>query len=368
MKTTTACTLGVVLLLSLCLTALGQDAVRAHVTVLGTNLVSVGRIPCHQFRSIPFRLMNISDTPIKIRNLRPTCFCVKGEHDKTSVQPGEEFVVTVRLDPFEISGAFEKSLWVTTNAGRNQQQIKLTVIGESIPSFTGQPSARIAWQTPALGVTWTNVYALAATEKGLRLGSPVYETNAELDVAFTLQTDRSGTNDYQAMLVVKPLALGRHEAMIELPVEGQTDMPPVRFNMLVRAGLKLSAVPTQLLLPFSKTPVVRRMLFHTDEETAKPEALTWEPQIAGLDVQSRKSADTSNLAVELRFSPEAVHSLLKMKEPALTFLYTNYESVVVHVLRTEEEPEDGMRRNAVHLPARARFFQLPKQNKANVNR
>jgi hypothetical protein len=327
-------------LLSMNLSAAGEEISAAEISVVGADVVSLGRIPCHQVQRVTFKLVNRSDQSVRIRDLKPTCNCLKGECEKKTVQPGEEFAVTLRLDPYEIKGEFQRSLWVTAS-GRHQQRIKLTVEGESVTPFTVQPPARINLQTLALGVAWTNVYVLSPSEKGLRLGAPVFETNAGFDVSFTLSTDRSGTNDYQAKIVMRPRALGKHKAMIRLPIEGHTNMPPVQFCIQARAGLELSAVPGQILLPQSGQPVVRRVLIHTEDDAASGRHLSWEPQVKGLEVKVGDTAKAGNLAVELSFSAEAMRQVLALKTPALTFHYANYASAVVPVFQTETKPASG---------------------------
>lgn len=336
-------------LLSLSLSAAGEEASAAELDVVGADVVSWGRIPCHQVQRATFKLVNRSGQPVRIRDLKPTCSCLKGECDKKTVMPGEEFTVTLRLDPYEIKGEFQRSLWVTAS-GRHQQRIKLTVEGEAIPPFSVQPSPRINLRTLALGVAWTNVYVLSPSEKGLRLGAPVFETNADFEVSFNLSSDRSGTNGYHAEIVMRPRVLGKHQAMIRLPVEGRTNMPPVQFSIQARAGLELSAVPGQILLPQSDQPVVRRLLVHTEDEAVSGRGLRWDPQVKGLEVQVGESAKAGNLAVELRFSPEAVRQVLAMKTPALTFQYTNYAPAVVEVFRAEKNPASGAAHSSALRP------------------
>ncbi|OQA29989.1 MAG: hypothetical protein BWY59_00014 [Verrucomicrobia bacterium ADurb.Bin345] len=346
-----------VCLLSLSLAAADEEASDSEISVAGPDVVSLGRIPCHQVQRVTFKLVNRSGRPVRIRDLKPTCSCLKGECDKKTVQPGEEFAVTLRLDPYEIKGEFQRSLWVTAS-GRHQQRIKLTVEGEAVPPFTVQPPPRIHLRTLALGVAWTNVHVLSPSEKGLTLGAPVFETNADFDVSFNLSTDRSGTNGYQAKIVMRPRALGKHQAVIRLPVEGRTNMPPVQFSIQARAGLELSAAPGRLLLPHADQPVVRRLLIHTEDEAASGRDLRWEPQVEGLEVKVGASAKAGNLAVELRFSPEAVRQVLALKTPALTFHYTSHAPVAVSVFQADKKtvPDAAHPSSLRHVIDKRRLF------------
>jgi len=333
--------------------AVAQQPSGSQLELVGTNIVSVGTIPCYKMQSVPFRLVNRSNKAITISRLKPTCVCIEGEKNKDVVPPGEEAVVTLHLDPIHINGPFQRGVWVVTS-DTSHDPIKLLIEGDSVPLFKGAPTTRLSYQTATLGVAWTNSFTIEATEPALRLGPPVFETNANLNVTLALVTNRAEKASYQATLIVTPLALGRHTTLISMPVEGKNDMPPVTFNLLVNAGLALSAAPDKMFLAPSDTPVTRRVLLHTQEEVANPKNLTWSPSDEGLRIRTK--TNKANIMTEVQFSPEAIRRLLAMKEPALTFSYTNYESVVIQLLpATEAMAADSVTNSATENQTRSRL-------------
>ena len=315
-----------------------QPVAVAQLEAVGTNTVSLGKIPCYEVKSVPFRLKNFGKSPITILSLRRTCTCVVAEKDKRLVQPGEEAVVTLHIDPANISGPFQRGAWVgTVDQDRNRGLLQLMIEGEAIPLFKGQPRTRVYFSAPKVVGAWTNSFAMEATEAGVRLGQPVFETNENLRVALLLTTNRTEKSSYQATLLVTPLAPGRHLTTVTLPVEGKTNLPPVTIELLAAVGQELSAVPDQLLLRSSETPLTRRVLISTQEEIANPKELTWELPDEGCGVEIKPASRTANLMIDLTFTPDALRRLLSKKAPLLTFRYPNYEPAVVRLLSADGE-------------------------------
>jgi len=315
-----------------------QPAAVAQLEAVGTNTVSLGKIPCYEIKSVPFRLKNFSKNPITILSLRRTCTCVVAEKDKRLVQPGEEAVVTLHIDPANISGPFQRGAWVgTVDQDRNRGLLQLLVEGESIPLFKGQPRTRVYFSAAKMVGAWTNSFSMEATEAGVHLGQPVFETNENLRVALLLTTNRTEKSSYQATLLVTPLAPGRHLTTVTLPVEGKANLPPITIELLAAVGQALSAVPDQLLLRSSETPLTRRVLISTQEEIANPKELTWELAEEGVDVQIKPASRTANLMVDLTFTPDVLRRILSKKFPVLTFRYPNYEPAVVRLLSADLE-------------------------------
>ncbi len=85
-----------------------------------------------------FQFTNLSDRPVKILNVKPSCGCTTPDWTKESVQPGKTGFIQARFDPKGRPGYFTKSLTVTTDADGNPivLQIKGSVITESAEVHT----------------------------------------------------------------------------------------------------------------------------------------------------------------------------------------------------------------------------------------
>ncbi len=79
-----------------------------------------------------FEFTNLSNRPVKILNVKPSCGCTTPDWTKELVQPGKTGFIQVRFDPKGRPGYFTKSLTVTTDADSNPitLQIKGSVMVE----------------------------------------------------------------------------------------------------------------------------------------------------------------------------------------------------------------------------------------------
>ncbi|MDD4018741.1 MAG: DUF1573 domain-containing protein, partial [Kiritimatiellae bacterium] len=229
------------------LPAHGQGAfadAQPQVRLLGTNVAVLGKVPGYTVKQVSFVFTNASQTQVSIVSLMPTCRCVRGEADKEGVPPGGTATVNVRFTPFQVQGVFERGLWVNF-AGGDRQRVYLAVAGEVVPLFRGVPSDPVILKSRDLNVVWTNRYTLTPSEAGLCLGAPVVEAHGRLRVqaSVTTNTVGAGTFSYHVTLMVAPLALGRHQATVKLPVTSRPEAPPVTLEVSAQAGLSLVAKP-----------------------------------------------------------------------------------------------------------------------------
>lgn len=310
--------------------------------LLDTPSVSLGKIHCYEVQRVSFRFKNTGAAPASILLFLPTCHCVSGSADQARARPGEETTVTLAFDPATVSGSFQLGLWVHFDDPA-KTRVLLSVSGEVIPAFTGVPFEPLVLRSLDSNAVWTNRFTFTATEAGFRLGAPQIETHAQLRTAVTLATNASDTSAYDLTCVIAPLAPGRHKTSVTLPVEGGSNVPPVRIAFQVRAGQALAASPEQVSLYASDATVTRQFLLRTDEAAVNAEALTWEPHLAGITVKVRPAKRSANLLATVQFSPEALKRLLAEKEPSLLFRYPGHSPAAVRLVAAEgsaPEPSD----------------------------
>ena len=300
--------------------------------LLGTGIdQALGKIKSYETQSVCFRFKNNGNVPAEIRNLISTCACISGSVDKKLIQPQEEAVITVVLDPATVTGGFKRVLWVDTNDPA-WPRIGLTVSGEVFPLFAGLPKAGPQPIILEEGVTWTNRFTFTQTETNLFLGAPLIATDTNtLRAVATLVTNNQKKTSFDVTLLVTPLATGRHPLTLSIPVEGYSNMPPVTLVYSMRVGLALKVVPSKILLSPSDQPLTRRLNIALSEGFARlsAESLTWAPQREGVSVKVQKNPRTSSLSVTLTLSPEAIAKLRQEKDAQLTFTYPNYKPIHV---------------------------------------
>ena len=79
-----------------------------------------------------FEFTNLSNRPVKILNVKPSCGCTTPDWTKDPVLPGKTGFIQARFDPKGRPGHFTKSLTITTDLDSNpiQLQIKGSVTSE----------------------------------------------------------------------------------------------------------------------------------------------------------------------------------------------------------------------------------------------
>ena len=322
------------LIFSACLLpAYGQGqcaAAQPQIRLLGTNVAVLGKVPGYKVKQVSFVFTNTSQTRVRIVSLMPTCSCVRGQADKEAVPPGGTATVNVHFTPSQAQGVFERGLWVNFSGG-DQQRVYLAVAGEVVPLFSGVPSDPVILKSRDLNVVWTNRYTLTPSEAGLRLDPPVVEAQDRLRIlaSVTTNTVGAGTFSYHVTLVVTPLAFGRHQATVSLPVTRCPQVPPVTLNVSVQVGLSLVAKPDLVRVFETGEPVVRRFLLWTEDLDAAEGQLTWDPVMEGVTVKARRIKSKPAFMVTLELTPEAAKRLRSEKAPRLVFRYPKHEPATV---------------------------------------
>ena len=328
------------LIFSACLLpAYGQGqlpAAQPQIRLLGTNVAVLGKVPGYKVKQVSFVVTNTSQTRVRIVSLMPTCSCVRGEADKEAVPPGGTATVNVHFTPDQVQGVFERGLWVNFSGG-DRQRVYLAVAGEVVPLFGGVPSDPVILKSRDLNVVWTNRYTLTPSEAGLRLGTPVVEAHDRLSVQAAVATNTvgAGTFSYHVTLVVTPLAFGRHQATVNLPVTSRPQVPPITLEVSAQVGLSLVAKPDIVKVFETGRPVVRRFLLRTEDLDPAEELLKWEPVVDGMTVKVRRIKAKPAFLVTLELTPEAAKRLCSEKAPLLVFRYPKHEPATVTFVAAE---------------------------------
>lgn len=82
--------------------------------------------------SYVFKMVNTTDSNMRITNVRATCGCTATQYTTKSIAPGDTASVTVTYNPVGRPGQFEKDIYVYTNASPSKST--LTIKGNVIAS------------------------------------------------------------------------------------------------------------------------------------------------------------------------------------------------------------------------------------------
>ncbi len=309
------------------------EKVATTISLISDQTVDVGTIPAYGVKQIPFRFKNAGKVPVHFRKLIPTCSCVKGSVEKTTLEPNEEIDVMFNLDASMVHDSFKRTLWVETDASDNPR-LQLAVTGVIRPLFVGMPRIPITLVSTGPDMAWTNRYTLTATEGDMLLGAPQIVTNDMLNMSLNLTTNRTeGKAEYTLTLIAQPQGRGRCGGSALVPVLSREGRKLHALTFLVHgnAGAELHVAPQRILLVKSEQPLSRKLRFRTSGGNASPDKLTWEPKIEGVtvSVDPANAAFKSSFGVTVQISPEAATRLAKEEDTAITFTYPDHNPTTV---------------------------------------
>ena len=77
---------------------------------------------------IDFEFQNVGDVPLLIHKVDVSCGCFSVEYPKEPTKPNEKGIIEVKVDAQNITGAFNKTLFVKSNA--TEDVILLRIFGQ----------------------------------------------------------------------------------------------------------------------------------------------------------------------------------------------------------------------------------------------
>lgn len=78
--------------------------------------------------NVVFKFKNTGAIPLVINEVRGNCHCVQGKWSEKPIAPGDSSIISVSFDPAGVSGSYQRTLMVNSNATR--PSVELFVLGE----------------------------------------------------------------------------------------------------------------------------------------------------------------------------------------------------------------------------------------------
>jgi hypothetical protein len=75
---------------------------------------------------VEFRFLNTGNAPLTIKEVKGACHCVQGKWPQKPVEPGDSSLISVSFDPVGVSGNYQRSLTVQSNASDSVVQLYIT--------------------------------------------------------------------------------------------------------------------------------------------------------------------------------------------------------------------------------------------------
>jgi hypothetical protein len=88
--------------------------------------IDIGVIDGKSNANYDFKFSNTGNIPLVILETRGNCHCVQGKGPEKSIEPGDSSVISVSFDPTGVSGLFQRTMLVRSNATRDSVQLYMT--------------------------------------------------------------------------------------------------------------------------------------------------------------------------------------------------------------------------------------------------
>ena len=88
--------------------------------------IDIGVIDGKSNANIDFKFSNTGNIPLTITEARGSCHCVQAKAPEKSIEPGDSSVISVSFDPVGVSGLFQRTVRVRSNATRDSIELYMT--------------------------------------------------------------------------------------------------------------------------------------------------------------------------------------------------------------------------------------------------
>ena len=113
---------------------LAQDKSAPKFMFTGGDSYDFGKVKKGPVAEHTFEFTNIGKTPLIVQDVTPSCSCTKVEWDKQPILPGQKGHITLGVKTGELSGVFNKSVYIRSNAEVPDGEKRYTIYlkGESV--------------------------------------------------------------------------------------------------------------------------------------------------------------------------------------------------------------------------------------------
>ena len=316
--------------------AVGATAVAGpKAEVVGPALVDFGRYPAPEAKAATFRIANAGDAALTLTNVRHTCGgCAEVTWDRTELQPGAETSIKVTILGDSIAGKYRKFVFAETS-DPERHVLRFEVTGEAVPLVEVSPRRNLHAGRLRLGSEWRQVFELACSDTGARLGAPTVGSNYPVQAqllppAGTEGVPAEGGNRAMAgtarlLLRLTPdAARGDLACTVSVPVLRQGNrIGQARVVVTAQVGDSLVPTPGAIALPASGEVTVEHQvelrLVGDDAAALRAQDVSWDAP-DGVTVNIAPAPGRPGvLQATLRFSPAALARLAASGPVAVRF-------------------------------------------------
>lgn len=188
---------------------------------VGAASIDFGKFPANQSKEASFTLKNSGSKPLEVLKVFNSCGCSKLQLSSRNAGAGETFTVSFALDKGNLSGKFEKNIYLQTNDPANQY-FQLKIVGEATPLFTVTPSTMLYAGTLEAGKVKTLAFKISLSDKGqteASLGEPSLASNHPAKVALRKEDGGGYALDMEVTPSAQPASL---QCSAKIPIASPT--------------------------------------------------------------------------------------------------------------------------------------------------
>jgi hypothetical protein len=93
-----------------------------------SELINIGLIEPNKNANQDFKFFNGGKTPLTISEAKGNCHCVQAKWPDKPIASGDSSVISISFDPTGVTGLFQRTVMVNSNATR--PAVELTITGE----------------------------------------------------------------------------------------------------------------------------------------------------------------------------------------------------------------------------------------------
>ena len=311
---------------------LGAEAKIGRAVLEGTNVVSLGTYPNTEDRTARVKIRNAGTGELRLEHVVGTCKCMRVDAYPRSLAPGETGEVAVTIMKNEVSGAFERMFFIETS-DPDTRSIKVRIEGYAKALFVVTCDVKTELGVVEEGQAWTGRYAVAATEKGVFIGSPAAHERGTRSV-YTLTTNQAERLVYEVTRVVTFEGDGILESELFFPVlgEGRSGLMPVKLSVSAVRRACFRIAPDQVRVSASATAVKRRLMISvSDALPLDVTLLSWRTSLEGVEILPRVTKSGKGFMVEVTFPVACAERLREIGRSELLFRYRSGPEVALPV-------------------------------------
>ena len=223
---------------------LSASPLLAELSIVGPERIDLGMFDAERPQTALFTLRNTGKRTVNITRVAPTCDCLRATATPHRLAPGEQSSVVIGVLPDMLSGAFSKSVLLTTD-DPGLPFMLLPVEGHARPLIAADPNRIVIAPQPD-GTPVTATIKLTYRDRTFSLLPPELTHTNYLSAALIRESKKGAQIRVEAVSEL-PSAL-RHRTELLLRLDTPARPIVARYPVEIKIGPELVCIPSRVLV------------------------------------------------------------------------------------------------------------------------